>query len=162
MQYISEKDLSLFLTRHNHRLTNSVGMQIGWSQASGAWTFFTLCSYDQSPLEISIATEEDSLTEFITGFQLHRIEDIDHLDYNSAWMRYLNGGAEIIVTPRELEASLSFRIVKSKTIIFSLDMHFYDEVPEHLTMPEDFDRYILENDKLLWAASNNRYKFSKR
>jgi len=74
---------------------------------------------------------EDIVTEFIEGFKLKTTEAINDLDYTSAWMRYLNGDAEISVTPFELEATLTFRIIKRKTIIYSLDLHFYDEVYEH-------------------------------
>jgi hypothetical protein len=64
--------------------------------------------------------------EFIAGFKLASLEDIQTLGYTNTWMRYLNGDAEITVTPSELDATLGFKIVKRKTIIFRLDLHFYD------------------------------------
>lgn len=73
-------------------------------------------------------------------------------------MRYLNGEAEIAVCPFELEAELKFKIINRKTIIFSLDLHFYDEVYEHLTLPEDFEKYITSRQKALDLAAENRYR----
>lgn len=162
MNYISEQELSESLNRNNNHFINSSGMQIGWSEESGIWTFLIHQSHDQGPYEVSIATEYDSLIDFITGFKLCNIKEIDHLDYTRTWMRYLNGEAEIIITPMELEAPLSFKILKLKTIIFSMDLHFYDEVYEHLTMPEDFERYILESVSWLEVAAQNRYKYKSR
>ena len=76
-------------------------------------------------------------------------------------MRYLNGGAEISVTPCELEATLNFKINKRKTMIFSLELYFYDEVYEHLTIPEDFERYISSHANRLALAGENRYKMNR-
>jgi hypothetical protein len=76
-------------------------------------------------------------------------------------MRYLNGDAEISVTPLELEATLNFKINKRKTIIFSLELFFYDEVYEHLTIPEDFERYISSHENRLALAAENRHKMNR-
>jgi hypothetical protein len=161
MDYLSEKDLSTFFERNSNRYVNSVGMQIGQSEQWGIWTFLEVTTHEESSLAVNISTEEDSLQDFIVGFKIEGWRDIDQLDYNSSWMRYLNGAATITINPMELEADISFRIVKSKTVIFSMDMHFYDEVYEHLTMPEDFKKYIADHEKRLWAANDNRYKDSK-
>ena len=101
-------------------------------------------------------------TIFITtGLFLQSLEKIDKLGYNDSWMRYLNGEALISVTPIELEATLVFKIVIRKTIIFSLDLHFYDEVYEHLTLPDDFEQYISKYDRRLQAAVENRFKVNR-
>ena len=76
-------------------------------------------------------------------------------------MRYLNGNAMIHVTPFELEATLIFKIYKRKTIILSLDLHFYDELYEHLSLPEDFEEYIRKYDRRLQAAVDNRFKVNR-
>lgn len=162
MDYLSEKDLATFFERNNNRYVNSTGMQIGLSEQWGIWTFLEVSDYDKGPLKVSISTEEDSLQDFIAGFQIKSWKDIDQLDYTSSWMRYVNGAATIIINPMELEADISFKIVKSKTIIFSMDMHFYDEMYEHLTMPEDFQKYIDDHERRLQAASENRYRISRR
>ena len=162
MDYLSEKDLATFFEQNNNCYVNSVGMQIGLSQELGVWTFLNVSDYDKGPLRVSIATEEDSLQYFIVGFKIEAWRDIDQLDYTNSWMRYLNGAETIIINPVELEADISFRIVKSKTIIFSLDMHFYDEMYEHLTMPEDFQKYITDHERRIEAASENQYSISRR
>lgn len=161
MDYLSGKDLATFFERNNNRYTNSSGMQIGLSEQWGIWTLLNVSDHEESDLAVHISTEEDSLQDFIVGFKIESLRDIDQLDYTSSWMRYLNGAAKITVNPLELEADISFKIVKSKTIIFSMDMHFYDEVYEHLTMPEDFQKYIVDHERRLWAANDNRYKVSK-
>jgi hypothetical protein len=76
-------------------------------------------------------------------------------------MRYLNGRAEISVTPLELGATLRFKINKRETIIFSLELYFYDEVYEQLTIPEDFERYISCHENRLALAGENRHKMNR-
>ena len=125
------------------------------------WTYFDLCNHNQGPLAIHITTEYDRPDEFISGFQLSSLDKIETLGYNHSWARYLNGDALISVTPIELEATLVFQMVKRKTIIFSLDLHFYDEVYEHLTLPDDFEQYISKYDRRLQAAVENRYRVNR-
>ena len=161
MNEISEKDLLSYFTTRGNRFLNSEGMQFGMGQVNDIWTEFNLCNYDHGPLAIDITTEYDEALEFIIGFQLTSLENIDKLGYNNSWMRYLNGNAMIHVTPFELEATLIFKIHKKKTIIFSLDLHFYDEVYEHLSLPEDFEEYIRKYERRLQAAVDNRYKVNR-
>ncbi len=153
--------MTLFVRNNNHYV-NSAGMEIGLSKELGIWTYLNVIDYDEGPLKVSITTEEDSPKEFIVGFKIESWKEIDKLDYTSSWMRYLNGAATITIRPMELEADISFKIVKFKTIIFSLDMHFYDEVYEHLTIPEDFQKYIDDHERKLFSAKENRYKISRR
>ena len=161
MDSLSEKDLSIFFERNDNHYVNSAGMQIGLSGDYGIWTILEVSNHENTSIAVTISTEEDSLQEFIVGFKIEGWRDIDQLDYNSSWMRYLNGASTITVNPIYLDADISFKIVKSKTIIFSLDMHFYDEAYEHLVMPEDFRKYIEEHEGRLWAANENRYRVSK-
>ena len=113
-------------------------------------------------MAINISTEGDSPEDFIQQFKITTTNDIDVLDYTNSWMRYLNGEAEIAVSPFELEAELRFKIINRKTIIFSLELHFYDEVYEHLTMPADFKKYVAEHETRLNAAVENRYKMNRK
>lgn len=156
--HVLPQDILKFLAKNNNRFMNSEGMEFGWSHEAGIWTYLTVSDHETSPLKVSISTGEDDIAEFIEGFKLQKIEDIDHLDYTNSWMRYLNGYAEIIINPMGLDADLSFKIYRWKTIVFSLDLHFYDEVDEHLTMPEDFEAYLDRNERKLQEINSNRYK----
>jgi hypothetical protein len=137
-------------------------MEIGVTAGNEIWTYFSLCNHDHGLLAINIRKEDDVVTEFIEGFKLNTIEDLNNLDYINSWMRYLNGNIEIGVTPFELEATITLRIIKRKTIIYSLDLHFYDEAYEHLTLPEDFERYISSHENRLQLAGENRYRMNRR
>ena len=162
MKLISEQDIVSYFAARGNRFRNKEGMEFGNGQLDGIWTTFNLCDYNHGPLAIDISTEADGPDEFISGFRLESTEKIDELGYNNSWMRYVNGNGLISVTPIELEATLTFRVVKRKTIIFSLDLHFYDEVYEQLTMPEDFERYISQYDRRLQAAAENRFKVNRQ
>jgi hypothetical protein len=162
MTTISDENLLLYFKTRKNRFTNSKGMKLGLTTGNDLWTHLTLCNHDHGPLAINISTEEDSPVEFLTGFKIKSLEDIQTLDYTNSWMRYLNGEAEIDITPFELEARIVFKIIKGKTMIYSLDLHFYDEVYEHLTMAEDFERYISTHNNRLNAAEENRYRMNKR
>lgn len=162
MAAISTQDIIQYFKNRVNRFKNSKGMELGLTAAEELWTAFYLCNHNHGPLAISIHTEDDSLSEFTEQFKLKGLEDIDHLDYTSSWMRYLNGGAEINITPFELEATLVFKIVKRKTIISSLDLHFYDEVYEPLTIPEDFENYLTSHENRLNIAQQNKYKMNRK
>ena len=149
MDYLTENDLTLFFKNHNNRYINAAGMEIGWSERHGVWTHLIHQTYDQGPWEVIIDTEFDTLATFSSGFKVKSAQDIAGLNYTNSWMRYLNGDAEITIKPLELEIPISFKIQHPKTIIFSLEKHFYDEVDKHLTMPEDFEDYFFENEELL-------------
>jgi hypothetical protein len=161
MEYISEQAVLDYFKSRKNRFRNASGMEFGMGKINDIWTEFNLCNYDFGPLAIDISTEGDGLNEFIEGFRIKTIEDINKLGYTNSWMRFLNGFAEISVTPMELEATLRFKIVRRKTIIYSLDLHFYDEIYEHLTMPEDFENYISTHERRLQAENDNRYKLNR-
>jgi hypothetical protein len=162
MENISEQAVLNYFKARNNRFCNTLGMEFGLGNVNDIWTEFNLSNYEHGPLAIDISTEGDGPYEFIEGFKLKKIEDVNQLGYTNSWMRYLNGYAEISVTPMELEATLRFKIVRRKTIVFSLDLHFYDEVYEHLTMPEDFENYISTHERRLQAANENRYKLNRK
>lgn len=149
MNYLSESDLTMFFDKNNNRFKNAIGMEIGWTEKNGIWTYLIHQTYDQGPWEVIIATEFDTPETFSSGFKLESLQAIDRLNYTNSWMRYLNGEAEIVIKPTELEIPVSFKIHNDKTIIFSLDQHFYDEEYRHLTMPEDFEKYFDRNKYLL-------------
>lgn len=153
MDYLTEDDLHLFFQRHRNKYITASGMKIGWTEKDGIWTHLVHQTYEQGPWEVSIATEFDDPTTFATGFNLKSFQDLEKIDYTSSWIRYLNGAAEIIIMPIELEMAVSFRIYKYKTLIFCLEKHFYDEVNTHLTIPEDFEKYFDQNERLLYKIS---------
>jgi hypothetical protein len=161
MADIRNEDIITYFENRNNRFRNSAGMEFGKADGNVLWTFFSLSNHDYGPNAFDISTEADTVDEFIAGFKLNKTEDVDHLGYTQSWMRYLNGEAEISVTPFQLEATLKFKINKYKTIIFSLELYFYDEVYEHLTIPEDFERYISSHENRLALAGENRYKMNR-
>jgi hypothetical protein len=159
MTFISRQELADYFFSRGNSLINSQGMQLRWYDKWGAFTSLALAE-DIIPdsYELSIITSEEGLDDFIEGFRIENTKDIDKLGYKQVWPRYLNGQAEIQVTPMELEAAFSFRIYKSRTAISSLDLHFYDECYQHLSLPEEFLKYFTDNQSRLFAAVANRYK----
>jgi hypothetical protein len=151
-----------YFRKQEGKLINSNGMELGLSAKNEIWSNFSLVSSDEGPLALSISTEDCAINDFIEGFNLKSIRDIDKLAYGSSWMRYLNGNAEIHITPFDLDATITFRIFRAKTIVYSVELHFYDEECNHLTMKEDFAHYIQAKAKLLDSAMQNRYKKKPR
>ena len=162
MEDLLIKEVLTYFKNRNNRFKNSAGMELGLADGNVIWTYFSLINHNYGPNAVEISTEGDGVYEFISGFDLKKVEDIDRLDYNSSWIRYLNSAAEIGVTPWHIEATLNFRICNRKTMIFSRELHFYDEVYEHLTIPEDFEGYIASNENRLDLAAQNRYKMNRR
>src|SRR5690606_7276521 len=107
----------------------------------------------QEDFSFCLFTEEDNLTEFIAGFRIKNIDDIEELGYNAIWFRYLNRQADMEVTELEIEETpINFRLHKTRTLVLCTASHYYDEVYKHLTLPEDFIRYFYENKKKLQVA----------
>ena len=96
MHYISENDLAVFFEKNNNRYINDAGMQMGYTEKDGVWTYLVHQTYDDGPWEVCIATENDNLSSFSSGFKLKSFQDLDRLDYTNSWMRFLNGEAEIL------------------------------------------------------------------
>lgn len=157
MELISKNEVYRFLDRRNNRFFNLKGVEIICLDNS-LYTYLSIHDHYENFI-ISIGTEEESIEEFIEGFKIEALPQIDHLEYKHLWMRYLNSYADMHITPHELEATLTFRLHKGRTMVFSQELHFFDEVNQHLTLPEDFFRYISDNERKLNVASNNRYKF---
>lgn len=153
----SLEELKEYFAERRYNFVNAAGMQFTQNQ-HGIHTEFILFG-DEAPYKMEIITEEESAASFIEGFQIAELSDIDRLGYNNSWMRYLNGYAEILITPMELEAAFSFRIYKSRTTVSSLELHFYDEAYEHLTLPEDFERYLEKKDHLLQEAAFGKTRY---
>ena len=115
---------------------------------------------EELEFSFSLFSEEESFGEFMEGFRIQRIKDFEELGYKNSWIRYLNREADMEVTQMELEeAPVNFRLHGMKTMVFSLSLHFYDEVNKHLVLPEDFISYFFGNQAKLNVAIANRYKF---
>lgn len=151
-------ELISYLRSNNNRIKNAEGMEIGINSDDELWTDLKVITLHQGPLAMSICTEEENITDFIEGFRIRTLNDLFALNYTSSWMRYLNCGAEIEITPFEVEATLTFKIYKGHTTICSLELHYYDEVYEHLTMFEDFKTYVDKNERRLHFFAWNRFK----
>lgn len=105
-------------------------------------------------------SEEESLYEFIEGYGIKNSEDFEELGYKDIWIRYLNREADMEVTQMEIEETpINFRLHQMKTLILCAALHYYDEVNEHLTLPEDFINYFFDNQDKLQVAIANRFKF---
>ncbi len=153
-----ETEIIAYLRSNNNRLKNAAGMEIGINSCDELWTDLKLVTLRQGPLALSISTEEENLAEFIESFGITTLNDLFALNYTSSWMRYLNSDADIEITPFDLESTLTFRIHKEHTTIRSLELRYYDEVYEHLTMFEDFSAYVDKNEKRLHFFAQNRFK----
>ena len=115
---------------------------------------------EELEFSFSLFSEEESFGEFMEGFRIQRIKDFEELGYKNSWIRYLNREADMEVTQMEFEEGpLCFRLHKMKTLVFSASLHFYDEVYEHLRMPEDFISYFFKNKSKIATAMANRYQF---
>lgn len=159
MTKISVEELAKYFVLKGKLLTTPGGLCI---HLLGEELFTQYCYPDSvsSDFEFTLFTESENLHEFIEGYKIKSIGDIENLDHRNIWIRYLNSEAtmEVIQTETE-EAPVNFRLHRLKTMIFSLDMHYYDEVINHLTLPEDFIEYFYENERNLRVAFDNRYKF---
>jgi|SRR5690606_17387692 len=148
-QYLASKS-TIFQT------SNGLSIYVNRDQISTEYKF----EVGQEDFSFCLFTEEDNLTEFIEGFRIKNVDDLEDLGYNDICIRYLNREADMEVTELEIEETpINFRLHKMKTLVFCTASHYYDEVYKHLTLPEDFIHYFLENKHKLQVAMANRFKF---
>ncbi|MFN6944784.1 MAG: hypothetical protein ACK4ND_07530 [Cytophagaceae bacterium] len=156
---ISVEELAQYFTFRKKPFTTTNGLYIHFS-GEEIYTQYQYPVSRNSEFEFSLYTEGENLHEFIQGYKIESVNDIDNLDYRNILIRYLNREATMEVISMEMEeAPVNFRLHKFSTMVFSIDMHFYDEENRHLTLPEDFVEYFQKNEGKLQVAFENRYKF---
>lgn len=158
MPYISVEELAQYLSSKKPGFQTQNGLSIYLIDGSISSNY----DFEMEELEFSFSlfSEAESLHDFMEGFRVKNINDFEALGYNNSWIRYLNREADMEVCQMEFyEGPLCFRLHKMKTLVFAASLHFYDEVYEHMRMPEDFITYFLGNQAKLNVAIANRYKF---
>jgi|GEM_PF-2503130 len=158
MSNLSTEALAQYLASKSpiFQTSNGLSIYVNGNQISTEYKF----EVAQEEFSFCLFTEEDNLTEFIEGFRIKNVDGLEDLGYNDIWIRYLNREADMEVTEMEIEEiPISFRLHKRKTLVFCAAAHFYDEVYEHLTLPEDFIGYFHKNKNKLYVAFANRFKY---
>jgi hypothetical protein len=159
MPYLSAEELGRYLTTKSPIFQTSKGLSI-YVNGNAISTQYKFEVEHDEDFSFCMFTEQDSHMEFIEGFRIKNMGDLEKLGYNNVWIRYLNRQAEMEVTKMENEEiPISFRLYKMKTLVFCAAAHYYDEVYEHLTLPEDFIGYFQKSKKKLLVAMNNRFKY---
>jgi hypothetical protein len=93
-------------------------------------------------VSLKIVMDVDTSHSFIAGFKLQHIDDIDRINYNYLWTRYLNSEGAFYAKHRELKHEIGFRLISFKTIVFCKELNFYAEENKHLTMPDEFESWV--------------------
>jgi hypothetical protein len=138
------KELGQYLPSQKPGLQTSNGISLYY--INGSISSDHKFEIEELDFSFSLYTEGESLHEFLDGYKMENLADLEELGYKHIWKRYLNREADMEVTQMEFdEAPLNFRLHKMKTLVFSTSLHFYDEVYEHLTLPEDFISYFSKN-----------------
>jgi hypothetical protein len=109
------------------------------------YTNYQMPVLSEMSINLRLTLDVDSVDSFIAGFKLQQIKDIDRISYEYMWMRYLNGGGAFYAEHRDLRCEIGFRLISYKTIAFCKEIHFYDEMNKHLTMPDEFDWWVVRN-----------------
>lgn len=159
MPYLSAEELGQYLTTKKPIFQTSNGLFI-YVNGNVISTQYKFEVEQDEDFSFCMFTEQDSPMEFIEGFGIKNRDDLEELGYNNIWIRYLNREADMEVTEMEMEEMpICFRLHKMRTLVFCASSHYYDEVYEHLTLPEDFIGYFHKNKKKLWVAWDNRFRY---
>ena len=111
MSYLSAEELAQYLASKSpiFQTLNGLAVYVNGDQISTEYKF----KVEQEDFSFCLFTEEDNLTEFIEGFRIKNIDDLEDLGYNDIWIRYLNREADMEVTELEIEETpISFRLHK--------------------------------------------------
>src|SRR5690606_11417367 len=99
MSNISAEELAQHLSSKSpiFQTTNGLSIYVNGNHISTEYKF----KVGQEDFSFCLFTEEDNLTEFIEGFRIKNIDDLEDLGYNDIWIRYLNREADMEVTELE-------------------------------------------------------------
>lgn len=91
---------------------------------------------------------------FTEAYNLKNLKRFETMEQGNLWIRYIIGKAAVSYKVPELQATVCFRIVNSKTIIYSKELCFYDESETLFTMEKAFEQYLKDNmARLGWLAA---------
>lgn len=164
---IAAPDLDSYFAKRKNNFTNDLGVHFIRNE-NGIFSYVGIpeASFDEDihehTFQIGIQTSGDTAEEFIILFRLEDQAAINTLSYHNSWIRYLNSSAEMIVNILYLKIDVCFLIRHQKTMIFSPELHFYDEVNTHLTLAEDFEKYLIKNRWKLETALERRSRDSRQ
>ncbi|MEP7376039.1 MAG: hypothetical protein ABI675_21765 [Chitinophagaceae bacterium] len=88
--------------------------------------------------------------DFIEKSWIRNVDDLQSIKNSICWSQYILGRGYISCMLLEMDnAELCFRLPASEirnssttmTMVYSLDLHYYDEVEKALTLPEQFIEY---------------------
>lgn len=109
--------------------------------------------------KFSMLTDYVAVDPFIVQYQLKSLEEIHQINSGALWLTYLAGNACVCMELFELEAEFCFRLVNGITIVYSRELHYYDEVYKTLGTLNHFEKYAEENRSRLEFASERRWKW---
>ncbi len=105
---------------------------------------------------LDLLADYQDIDTFIVANQVQSFREINQVSKAELWMRYLCGNGYVCCEMESLQAELCFRIVKNVTIVYSLRLHFYDEVYRTLSMTALFEEYINNNWEMLHELAEMR------
>ncbi|MET4546273.1 hypothetical protein ABIE26_003600 [Pedobacter africanus] len=109
--------------------------------------------------KFTILTDYLAADQFIGRYELKTIEGIEQINSAAVWLTYLAGNACLCMEIFELEAEFCFRLVNGITMVYSRELHYYDEVYKILSMVPHFEKYAEENRGRLEFATERRWKW---
>ena len=105
-------------------------------------------------------TDKINLLDFIANHTINDLRKLNGMKGSDLWYYFVKGQAHIGIQSFELDdAEICFRIIDEMTMVYSRDLHFFDEVYEPLTMLEHFEEYLQRNSRMIGFAMERRWKW---
>ena len=103
MSYMSTEQLAQYLSSKSpiFQASNGLSIYVNGDHISTEYKF----EVGQEDFFFCLFTKEDSLNEFIKGFKIKNMDDLENLGYNDIWIRYLNREADMEVTKLAIQGN---------------------------------------------------------
>ena len=151
-EYLPVKELQSFFKQNLQTYTTKHKIELEIANGTGITTASGLSYEPDKGYKGLLLTDPVELDQFIIAYKLKTTKDLEKIMQGMLWIRYLIGKAEVSYEVPELEAALTFRVVKSKMIIYCHALHYFDESEVLFTMEHYFENYISQNREKLEEA----------
>jgi hypothetical protein len=142
MKLITEELLKAHFKQHGDFMMMKNGMEITLEK-NGKVLVTRPLTKDNRLVALDLMSDYKDLNSFIHLTQIQSIEDLNKIGTACCWGQYLQGqGYVSAIIFYYNNIFVNFRVGGGVTEVFSLDLHFYDEVEHTLSMVDQFNTYI--------------------
>jgi hypothetical protein len=143
---IYSADLWRELMPHPRLLTTKNNICLKMTRPNMMVAYINLNTDESKGYTATLRTDEITLDDFIEEHKVTDLAKLDKIDPGLLWIKYLAGKAEVRFELPDMELKkIRFRVVDGCTMAYNYDRHFCNRIPQVLSMPKHFEKWLALN-----------------